>query len=114
MGTRAFDHDLGRRSHAANITRYGETHRNSAITAPRPPNRQLQRRDMRNEAFINQTNLAAAATTRPNPARRLAVGVEVGREETATENSSQTVNQPQTNAPIPESLRTAASTRCRR
>ena len=63
MGTARIDHDLGRGLTLQNITRYGETERNSAITAPRPPNRQLQRRDMRNEVFINQTNLAAAATT---------------------------------------------------
>ena len=100
MGTARLDHDLGRGLTVQNVTRYGETERSSAITAPRPPNRQLQRRDMRNEAFINQTNLAAAATTgviRHN----VSMGVDFGREETATENSSQTTNQPQTNVRFP-------------
>ncbi len=101
MGDRARrSRPRARVSRCSNTTRYGETHRNSAITAPRPPNRQLQRRDMRNEAFFNQTNLGGAMTT-GRIRHGLAVGVEVGREVTATENSSQTVNQPQTTLRFP-------------
>ena len=51
-----------------NLTRYSDTNRESAITAPRPPNRQLQRRTMGNEQLANHTNLNAAH--RRGPVRR--------------------------------------------
>ncbi len=100
MGTASVDHDMRPGLTLRNVTRYGETFRNSAITAPRPPNRQLQRREMRNEVLINQTNLSAAVTT--GAIRHdLATGIEAGREVTGTENSAQTNNQPQTTLRFP-------------
>ena len=100
MGTARVDHDVRPGLTFRNTTRYGETHRNSAITAPRPPNRQLQRRDMRNEAFFNQTSLGTRAQTGVFH-HSVAMGVEAGREVTATENSAQTANQPQTTLRFP-------------
>jgi catecholate siderophore receptor len=103
MGTARIDHDLRPGLTLRNVTRYGETFRNSAITAPRPPSRQLQRRQMENEAFINQTNLGAAVTT--GALRHdLAMGIEAGREVTGTENSAQSTNQPQTTLRSPNPL----------
>jgi catecholate siderophore receptor len=85
-----------------NITRYSETDRDSAITAPRPPNRQLQRRTMGNENIANQTNLTASFGTRAR--HDLVTGVEFSRETTSNRNSSQTANQPQISilAPNPD------------
>jgi catecholate siderophore receptor len=95
------DRDLGGGARLNNTSRYGETYRNSAITAPRPPNRQLQRREMRNEALANQTTIAASL---PTGAVRhdLTSGFDVAREETFTRSSAQTTNQPATNIRTPD------------
>jgi catecholate siderophore receptor len=76
-----------------NITRYSDTDRDSAITSPRPPNRQLQRRVMGNGNVANQTNVTASVGTRAR--HDLVAGFEVSRETTFSQNSSQTTNQPQ-------------------
>ena len=78
---------------ARNVTRYGETSRDSAITAPRPPNRQLQRRTMTNENLANQTSLTAFAET-GTVRHEIVSGLDVSRELTGNRNSSQTANQP--------------------
>jgi catecholate siderophore receptor len=52
-------HRFGNGLVARNVTRYGSTSRDSAITAPRPPNRQLQQRTMGNDNLANQTSLTA-------------------------------------------------------
>jgi catecholate siderophore receptor len=76
-----------------NLTRYSDTDRDSAITAPRPPNRQLQRRTMGNENLANLTNLNAALGA--DAIRHdIVAGVEVARETTHNQNSAQTANQP--------------------
>ncbi len=76
-----------------NVTRVGDTNREHAITAPRPPNRQLQRRSMQNDTFANQTSVSARVTTGALT-HNLSSGVEFGVEDVATRNSAQTTNQP--------------------
>jgi catecholate siderophore receptor len=83
-----------------NITRYSNTERDSAITAPRPPNRQLQRRTMGNGNVANQTNLTATLG-RGVLRHELVGGVELSRETTDNRNSAQATNQPQTNILTP-------------
>jgi catecholate siderophore receptor len=77
-----------------NLTRYSKTDRDSAITSPRPPNRQLQRRTMGNDNLANQTNLTASIAT-GSIRQDVAAGVDLSRETTSNQNSSQTTNQPQ-------------------
>jgi catecholate siderophore receptor len=88
-----------------NITRYSDTERDSAITAPRPPNRQLQRRTMGNENIANQTNLNLSIG-RGAIRHDVVTGVEVARETTSNRNSAQSTNQPSVNlvAPNPNDL----------
>ena len=93
LATLRLDHTLGSGARLQNSTRYGQTLRDSAITAPRPPNRQLQRREMRNEMLANQTALAASVST-GEIRHDITSGLEFGREDTFTRNSAQTVNQP--------------------
>jgi catecholate siderophore receptor len=76
-----------------NVSRWGDNLRDSAITAPRPPNRQLQRRTMQNTQLANQTSLNGSFHTGKN-LHDLALGVEIGREGTMNHNASQTTNQP--------------------
>ena len=66
-GTIQFDRDLSRAVTLRNVTRYGETIRDHAITAPRPPNRQLQQRYMRNEAIGSLSSLHARIRDRRPP-----------------------------------------------
>jgi catecholate siderophore receptor len=94
VATAKIEHDVAAGVTLRNVTRYGETYRNSAITAPRPPNRQLQRREMRNETLANQTSLSATAGTGA-VRHALSAGLEFGQETTFTRNSAQTTNQPQ-------------------
>ena len=84
----------------SNVVRFSETFRDSAITAPRPPNRQLQRREMRNSAFANQSSLGTSVST--GAIRHdLSAGLDLARETTFSRNSAQTTNQPQTNIRTP-------------
>lgn len=100
VATLRVDRDLSSRGSIANITRYGETFRDSAITAPRPPNRQLQRREMRNEAFANQTALSLGFGT-GSLRHEISAGIEAARELTFSRNSAQSTNQPLTNIRTP-------------
>jgi catecholate siderophore receptor len=77
-----------------NLTRYSRTDRDSAITSPRPPNRQLQRRTMGNDNVANQTNLTASIDT-GSVRHDMVSGIEFSRETTSNQNSAQTTNQPQ-------------------
>jgi len=77
-----------------NITRYSRTDRDSAITSPRPPNRQLQRRTMENANIANQTNLTTSIAT-GSMRHDVVTGLEFSRETTSNQNSAQTTNQPQ-------------------
>ncbi|MGE0704173.1 MAG: TonB-dependent receptor plug domain-containing protein, partial [Vicinamibacterales bacterium] len=56
VATIDLQHRFGNSMTLRNATRYSDTDRDSAITAPRPPNRQLQRRNMSNANVSNQTN----------------------------------------------------------
>lgn len=84
-----------------NVTRYDRTDRDSAITAPRPPNRQLQQRQMTTDMVANQTSLTGRLQT-GRIGHTFAGGVELIREGTANRNSAQTTNQPQTDLYDPD------------
>ncbi len=77
------------------VVRYGRTYRDSAITAPRPPNRQLQQRTMVNDALALQTSLTGRFDT-GSIGHSLATGFEAAQETTKNRNRAQTTNQPQT------------------
>jgi catecholate siderophore receptor len=77
-----------------NLTRYSRTDRDSAITSPRPPNRQLQRRTMGNDTLANQTNVTSSMAT-GSIRHDVVGGIDLSREATSNQNSSQTTNQPQ-------------------
>ena len=94
-GTVQVTHEAFESLRLNNVTRVGRTFRDSAITAPRPPNRQLQRRTMTNEALTNQTSLSGRARTGAIT-HALTGGIELARESTRNRNGSQTTNQPQT------------------
>ncbi|MGE0593524.1 MAG: TonB-dependent siderophore receptor [Vicinamibacterales bacterium] len=88
-------HRLNNRFTLRNISRYNDNDRNSAITAPRPPNRQLQRRTMSNDNLANQLSVTGTVAA-PGQQHDLVFGVDVSRERTANQNSAQNINQPQT------------------
>lgn len=94
VGTGEISHRFGTRATLRNTTRFSDTQRDSAITAPRPPNRQLQRRTMGTENVTNQTNLSTSVGT-GEFRHDVVAGVEFGRETTHNRNSAQTTNQPQ-------------------
>lgn len=88
------DHTFNESVSLRNLTRYLDTERDSAITAPRPPNRQLHRRTMSNENITNLTDLTVAFKTGALE-HTLVSGLELASEKTANRNSAQTTNQPQ-------------------
>ncbi|HKX60347.1 MAG TPA: TonB-dependent receptor plug domain-containing protein, partial [Verrucomicrobiae bacterium] len=109
LGTVIIDHDFSSTFSLRNLSRYGQTDRSSAITAPRfadlnpdAPvesdqliNRQLQRRDMENRVLANLTDAKIEFPT--GPVEHTTVGgFEVSREDQDNRNSAQTFNQPQT------------------
>lgn len=100
VATAVAEHRFGDTLTLRNLTRFSRTRRDSAITSPRPPNRQLQRRTMGNENLANQTNLNAVFG-RGVLRHDVVAGVEVSRELTDNRNSSQTTNQPQTSLVTP-------------
>ncbi|HJQ40283.1 MAG TPA: TonB-dependent siderophore receptor [Thermoanaerobaculia bacterium] len=91
VATATFERDLRDGWTLRTIARWADNHRDSAITAPRPPNRQLQQRLMDQSQLTNQTSV-----TGNFGAHALVAGVEVGRETTFIQRQSQTTNQPQT------------------
>jgi catecholate siderophore receptor len=93
-GTLQIEHDFTDTLTARNVLRYLDSERSSAITAPRPPNRQLQRRDMAMENITNLTDVTLEFTTGAIR-HSLVTGLELTRETTNSRNSSQTTNQPQ-------------------
>jgi catecholate siderophore receptor len=78
-----------------NSTRVGATVRDSAITAPRPPNRQLQQRYFATESRANATNLRGALQTGALR-HEVTAGAEFAQEGVLTYNQAQSTNQPQT------------------
>lgn len=99
VATVQIEHDFSSTVQLENITRYIDTYRDSAITAPRPPNRQLQRRQIGNEVLTNQTNVIFAFDT-GSVRHDLVTGLELSREKTTNRNSAQTTNQPQIGDPF--------------
>lgn len=95
--TATVEHDVRDGWTLRNVSRWADNHRDSAITAPRPPNRQLQQRLMDNGQLANQTTLSAKM------GRHSAVfGLEAARETTYIRRQAQTTNQPQTNLANPD------------
>jgi catecholate siderophore receptor len=93
-GTLQVEHDFNEHVTARNVLRYLDSERSSAITAPRPPNRQLQRRDMEMENITNLTDVTLEFSTGAIE-HTLVTGLELSRETTHSRNSAQTTNQPQ-------------------
>ena len=93
-GTLQIEHDFTDNITASNVLRYLDSERSSAITAPLPPNRQLQRRDMQTENITNLTNVSIDFSTGAIE-HTLVTGLELSRETTKGRNSAQTTNQPQ-------------------
>lgn len=93
-GTLQLEHDFNESITARNVLRYLDGERSSAITSPRPPNRQLQRRDMETENITNLTDVNLEFATGAIE-HTLVTGLELTRETTNSRNSSQTANQPQ-------------------
>lgn len=105
MVTGLIEHDFSDKLTLRNLTRFGETRRDSAITAPRflaaggasnrLVNRQLQRRKMDNEIVANNTDVRIDFDTGP-VAHSLVTGFEVAFEDQENVNSAQATNQPPT------------------
>jgi TonB-dependent siderophore receptor len=93
VATVKFEHDFSANARIENITRWLDSDRNSAITAPRQAGRQLQRRAMTNENLTNQTNLVVSFNT-GGLQHDLVTGLELATEETTSRNSAQATNQP--------------------
>lgn len=98
--TATFERDLRAGWTLRNIARWADNHRDSAITAPRPPNRQLQQRLMDQGQLTNQTSLTGALAT-GGVQHALVVGVEAGRETAFIRRQAQSTNQPATNLTDP-------------
>lgn len=101
VATATFERDVRDGWTLRNVSRWGDNHRDSAITAPRPPNRQLQQRRMDQGQLTNQTSLSASFDT-ARVKHDFVGGVEVGRETTFVRRQSQTANQPQTDITNPD------------
>ena len=99
VATLQLEHDFSNTVQLHSIVRYIDTYRDSAITAPRPPNRQLQRRQIGNEVIANQNSLTFAFDT-GSVRHDLVTGLELSREKTTNRNSAQSTNQPQLTDPL--------------
>lgn len=101
--TAIIEHDFSSSIRLRNLTRFGITERDSAITAPRFVDanvnavirRNLQQRQMEHEVAANQTDLNFDLETGPIE-HALVAGLELSREEQDSRNSSQFANQPNT------------------
>jgi catecholate siderophore receptor len=101
VATATFEHDLREGWTLRNVSRWADNHRDSAITAPRPPNRQLQQRLMDQGQLTNQTSISGAFRT-AGVRHALVAGLEIGRETTYIKRQAQTTNQPPTNLSDPD------------
>ena len=101
VGTAIVEGELRPGVTVRNSTRIGTTIRDSAITAPRPPNRQLQQRYYQTESRANLTNLTASFGTGAFR-HDVTTGVEFLHEGTLTYNQAQSTNQPQTTLENPD------------
>lgn len=84
-----------------NVSRWAENDRDSAITAPRPPRRQLQQRTMENAQLVNHTSVSGTMHT-GSVTHDLVAGLEVGRETTFVQRIAQSDNQPETSLENPD------------
>ncbi|HET8772610.1 MAG TPA: TonB-dependent siderophore receptor [Thermoanaerobaculia bacterium] len=101
VATATLERDLRAGWTLRNVSRWGDNQRDSAITAPRPPNRQLQQRRMDQGQLTNQTSLTGSFRA-GGIHHDLSAGVEIGRETTFIRRQAQTTNQPQTNLSDPD------------
>ncbi len=101
VATATFERDLREGWTLRNVSRWADNHRDSAITAPRPPNRQLQQRLMDQGQLSNQISVTGGFRT-AGVQHALVAGVEAGRETTFIRRQAQTTNQPQTNLLDPD------------
>ena len=101
VATATFEHDWSGGWTLRNISRWADNHRDSAITAPRPPNRQLQQRMMDLSQLANQTSVTGSFRTAA-VRHDLVAGLEFGRESTLIRRQAQTTNQPQTSLNSPD------------
>jgi catecholate siderophore receptor len=101
VATATFERDLVAGWTLRNISRWGDNTRDSAITSPRPPNRQLQQRRMDQGQLMNQTSVNGSFRT-AGMLHAFVAGAEVGRETTFVRRQAQTTNQPQTNITDPD------------
>ena len=99
--TATFERDLHDGWTLRNISRWAENERDSAITAPRPPNRQLQQRFMEQGQLTNQTSVTGSLQA-GGVRHAITAGLEVGRETTFIRRQAQTTNQPQTDLVNPD------------
>jgi catecholate siderophore receptor len=103
MVTGLVEHDISDSASLRNISRYGRTDRDSAITAPRFDDvnnstairRQLQRRQIDHEIYANVTDVKFDLTTGPVE-HAVVTGLEFSRESQDNRNSAQFDNQPLT------------------
>lgn len=101
VATATFERDLRDGWTLRNISRWADNHRDSAITSPRPPNRQLQQRTMDQGQLTNQTSITGSFST--GAVRHdLSAGVEIGRETTFVRRQAQTTNQPPIDLSTPD------------
>jgi catecholate siderophore receptor len=101
VATATFERDLREGWTLRNISRWADNHRDSAITSPRPPNRQLQQRLMDQGQLTNQTSVTGAFRA-AGVHHDLVAGLELGRETTFIRRQSQTANQPQIDLNSPD------------
>ena len=101
VATATFERDLAGGWTLRNVARWGDNQRDSAITSPRPPNRQLQQRRMDQNQLTNQLSVTGAFRTAALQ-HELVAGIEGGRESTFVRRQSQTTNQPQVNLADPD------------
>lgn len=101
IATATAERDLSEGWTLRNVSRWADNFRDSAITAPRPPNRQLQQRRMDQSQLTNQTSVSGSFRT-PGIEHDLVAGIEIGRESTLVRRQAQTTNQPQTNLVDPD------------
>lgn len=101
VATATFERDLRDGWTLRNISRWADNHRDSAITAPRPPNRQLQQRRMDQSQLTNQTSLSGSFRA-AGVEHDLVAGVEIGRETALIRRQAQTANQPQISLDSPD------------
>lgn len=116
VATMIFTHQFDDWATLRDIFRFTQARRNSAITAPRfadldpgPAtvsdtviNRQLQRREIENDIYLNATDVTFRFDTGPI-SHVLLTGIEFSREDQDNRNSAQTANQPQTDIFNPHS-----------